>query len=164
MGMEEKKGFTLQMAVIDAVPVLLFGGSCLLIASVFKSLLFLIGACCCLIAGIGKVTWKILLAVKQKDIHLLSRQFRYLLPLGFLCMLLAVFINHKMIQMEVILHVVISVPTILFFTLGIAGSLLMGILAWKLEESIRANWQEQIINTIAQLCLFLGILSAVMFH
>ena len=69
--MEEKKsipeGFTLKLALVDAIPVVEFSVSMMAIASKFKSALFALGACCSTLAGCGKVLWKILLAVKKEE-------------------------------------------------------------------------------------------------
>ena len=55
--MEQKKyeGFTLGLALVDAVPVLLFGGSSILLGIIFKSALFVIGACLIFLGGFLKV-------------------------------------------------------------------------------------------------------------
>ena len=50
---EIPEGFTLGMALMDAMPVLLFVCSVILIASKFHSVLFLAGAVCSALAGCG---------------------------------------------------------------------------------------------------------------
>ena len=59
--------FTLSLALVDALPVLFFGGSMILTALLFKSRLFLIGALACFWAGAAKVLWKIIVVKKKKN-------------------------------------------------------------------------------------------------
>ena len=82
-------------------------------------------------------------------------QMRIVMPAGFLLILL----NLKTIKLSVILSAVTSMPSVIFFAVGIAGMVLMGIFAAKLDSSdIRSNWIEQITNTVAQAAIFVGIL------
>lgn len=159
MGEETKA--TIPMTLVDALPVLFFCGSCLLVSSVFPSRIFLLGACSCLVAGMGKVVWKLLLAVRKINIRILNRQFRYLLPIGFFAMVAAVLINQKQVDLRGMVKAMEAAPAGFFFIIGVIGFMLMGILAWRMEESVRANWIEQGVNTITQLSFFLGILFAV---
>lgn len=153
------ENFTLSLAVIDALPVLFFGGSIILIGLMFRKALFLIGAILCFWAGAAKVIWKIIVAVKKKNIWWMFMQMRIVMPVGFLLMLVSVLLNLKAIRMSVILSAVTSMPSVVFFAIGIAGMVLMGIFAAKLDSSdVRSNWTEQITNTVAQASIFVGIL------
>lgn len=153
------ENFTLSLAVIDALPVLFFGGSIILIGLMFRKALFLIGAILCFWAGAAKVIWKIIVAVKKKNIWWMFMQMRIVMPVGFLLMLVSVLLNLKAIRMSVILAAVTSMPSVVFFAIGIAGMVLMGIFAAKLDSSdVRSNWTEQITNTVAQASIFFGIL------
>ena len=49
------ENFTLSLAIVDALPVLFFGGSMILIGLLFGSPLFLIGAALCFWAGAAKL-------------------------------------------------------------------------------------------------------------
>lgn len=40
-----------------------------------------------------KASWKFVIALGHKDLHFLNRQMRYLMPIGFLLMLLALIQN-----------------------------------------------------------------------
>ena len=51
------ENFTLSLALVDALPVLFFGGSMILIGLLFGNPLFLIGATLCFWAGAAKVLW-----------------------------------------------------------------------------------------------------------
>ena len=162
--MEQKKvnsheGFTLSLALVDALPVLFFGISCILIGLLYKSPLFIIGACFAFLGGLGKVLWKIFLATSKKDILFLNKQFRYTMSLGFLLILLSLIVGFKTINFGNLWHCVISWPSVIFFLLGLSGMVTMGVLAKKLDSTqAKNNWIEQCVNAFAQLCIMLGIL------
>ena len=62
------EGFTLALALVDAIPVLSFGISMVIIASRFHSPVFMIGAGLSVLAGCCKVAWKLILGISKKDI------------------------------------------------------------------------------------------------
>lgn len=70
----EKEQFTLSLALVDALPVLFFGVAAAALGLKLHSALFFIGAVVCLLAGAGKVLWKLLLALKGKDVPFLGAQ------------------------------------------------------------------------------------------
>ena len=153
------KGFTLKLALVDAVPVAEFGVSMITIASKFRSVLFTAGACCSTLAGCGKVMWKILLAVKKKNVSWLNRQFRYLMSSGFVLMIISVIVNRKRIRIGNIVKRMLKFPAALFFGLGTAGMCAMGIMGAKLDKNrAEHNWIEQITNLISQGMIMIGIL------
>lgn len=153
------EGVSVSMALVDAIPVLFFAGSSIVISLLFKSPVFTIGAIFSTLAGLGKVIWKLLLAAKKKNIFLLNKQFRILMPLGFLLMLVSLVIEHNRISMTTIWANVSAFPSCIFFLLGVVGMILMCIFAKKLDSSdAKSNWIEQITNGIAQGCFFLALL------
>ena len=151
--------FTLSLALVDALPVLFFGGSMILIALLFKSRLFLLGALLCFWAGAAKVLWKIIVVKKKKNSWWLFLQMRIVMPLGFALMLLSVILNRKTIRFAAVFAAVSSLPSVIFFALGLVGMVLMGVFASRLDSSdLRSNWIEQLTNTAAQAAIFIGIL------
>ena len=56
------EGFTVALALVDAIPVLSFGISMVIIAGRFDSPLFMIGVALSVLAGCCKVCWKLILA------------------------------------------------------------------------------------------------------
>ena len=153
------ENFTLSLALVDAIPVLCFGGSMILIGLLFGRPLFLMGAALCFWAGAAKVLWKILVVTKKKNIWWLFLQMRIAMPLGFAMMLLAVILNRNAIDLSAALAAVISLPSVLFFAVGVIGMVMMGVFAAKLDSAdVRANWIEQLTNAIAQAAIFTGIL------
>ncbi|MCD7841596.1 MAG: alpha/beta hydrolase [Lachnospiraceae bacterium] len=145
------------MALVDALPVICFSISIALIASMYHSAVFLIGALLCIIAGLGKVLWKLILAAAHKNIQLLYRQFHYLMPGGFVLILLSLIISRP--SLSELWKNISSFPCNILFLLAIVGFAVMGILGAKLDSaSKRANWIEQLVNLAAQLCILLGVL------
>ena len=153
------ENFTLSLALVDALPVLFFGGSMILIGLPFGSPLFLIGAALCFWAGAAKVLWKIIVVTKKKNIWWMFLQMRIVMPLGFLLMILAVILNRNAINLSAVFAAVISLPSVLFFAVGVIGMVLMGVFAAKLDSAdVRSNWIEQLTNGVAQAAIFVGIL------
>lgn len=151
--------FTLSLALIDALPVLFFGGSIILIGLMFKNALFLIGALLCFWAGAAKVLWKIIVVTKKKNIWWLFMQMRIVMPFGFALMIIAVILSRSTINLSAVLAAAVSMPSVIFFAIGIIGMTLMGIFAAKLDSSsLRSNWIEQLTNAAAQASVFTGIL------
>lgn len=152
-------GFTLSLAAADALPVLFFGASIILIGLMFKNALFLIGAVLCFWAGAAKVVWKIIVAAKKKNIWWLFMQMRIVMPIGFVLMLLAVILSGNTIDLPTVFAAVVSMPSVIFFVIGMIGMTLMGVFAAKLDSSdVRSNWIEQLTNAAAQASVFTGIL------
>ena len=153
------EGFTLSLALVDALPVLFFGGSMILIGILFESALFLLGALLCLWAGAAKVIWKIIVVTRKKNVWWLFMQMRIVMPVGFALMLLSIIIGWSKIDGAAVLTAVVSFPSVIFFAVGILGMVLMGVFASKLDSSsVRSNWIEQLTNGLAQAAIFIGIL------
>ena len=156
------EGFTLGLALVDAIPVLSFGVSMVIIASRFNSPLFLIGAALSVIAGCCKVAWKLVLGIAKKDLRWLNKPFVPMQATGFLLMLVSFIIGFRKINWGGVLSAVTSLPSILFFLLWIG---LMGFMGWYRKHKFQnddahSNWTAQIINAVGQTCLLLGILFA----
>lgn len=154
---QEFEGFTLTMAILDLIPVLFFSIGAGILASRFNSLFFRIGIILVIVAGSLKALWKFVIALVHKDVHFLSHQMRYLMPLGFLLALISLLINQW--SMEAVIHHIMTFPSFLFLIIGILG---IFVLAWHGKNydvrDAKANWREQMINGIVQLCIMLCIL------
>ena len=154
----EKQEFTLTLAAVDALPVLFFGGAAAILGVKLRSALFIVGAALCLLAGAGKVVWKLLLALKGKDVALLGAQLRYVMPLGFLLMLFGGFFAEGE-TLRALLHAAVRLPSAAFFALTIVGLVAMIVCAKKFDRyDVRGNWIEQGINAAAQACAMIGAL------
>ena len=153
------EGFTLSLALTDAIPVLFFGASMVVVSFLFSSRLFLFGALLCLVAGAAKVLWKIIVVLRQKNIWLLFIQMRILMPIGMLIMIAAVILKKSAVDFSGILSSALSFPPVIFFGAGVLGMVLMTVFAFTLDSSsAKANFTEQLTNGIAQVCFFTGLL------
>ena len=156
------EGFTVGLALVDAIPVLSFGISMVIIASRFQSPLFMIGAALSVLAGCCKVAWKLVLGIAKKDLRWLNKRFASMMASGFLLLGVSVILNITKINWAGVGAAIVSVPSILFFIAWIG---LMGFMGWFRKhkfsnDDARSNWTAQIINAIGQTCLLLGILFA----
>lgn len=153
------EGFTLSLAFVDALPVIFFAGTMILISFIFKSAIFLIGALLCFYAGAAKVLWKIIVVLKRKNVWWLFMQMRIVMPIGFLLMIVALIVGREALDGAVVIQAITSLPQVVFFGLGILGMIMMMVFAFRLDSSdARSNWIEQITNGLAQLCIFIGTL------
>lgn len=155
-------GFTLGLALVDAIPVLSFGISMVIIASRFDSPLFMVGAALSVLAGCCKVAWKLVLGIAKKDLRWLNKPFVPMQAAGFLLMLISFILGFGKINWAGVGAALISFPSLLFF---IAWICLMGFMGWFRKnkfknDDAKSNWTAQIINAIGQTCLLLGILFA----
>ncbi len=153
------EGFTLGLAFVDCLPVVYFSISVCILSLRFHSLLFFVGAFLVIAAGALKCLWKFILAMRKKNIPFLFYQMRVVMPVGFVLILLSLFVDRKSLSLEAILAQITSFPSILFYLLGIAGMVCMTIFAKRLDsKNPRHNWIEQLTNAFAQLCFLIGIL------
>ena len=156
------EGFTLGLALVDAIPVLSFGISMVIIASRFDSPLFMIGASLSVLAGCCKVAWKMVLGLTKKDLRWLNKPFVPMQATGFMLMLISFIIGFRKINWIGVLSAVFAFPSIAFFLAWISLMFFMG---WFRKnkfknDDAKSNWTAQIINAIGQTCLLLGILFA----
>lgn len=152
------EGFSLKLAIWDMFPVLLFCGSTVFIASVFRSAIFAVGAGICIFSGVCKVLWKFLLAIRHKNVYWLSKQMRFFMPTGFLAMLLALFVDRRLIQWKLVWKF-LSVPYVYgLFLVGFAGMAAMLALSAKMDQKKAGNNKiEQSVNLVTQFILFLAV-------
>jgi hypothetical protein len=156
------EGFTLGLALVDAIPVLSFGISMVIIASRFDSPLFMIGAALSVLAGCCKVAWKMVLGLAKKDLRWLNKPFVPMQAAGFLLMFVSFIIGFGKINWPGVGAAILGLPSILFFIAWIG---LMGFMGWYRKNRFKnddahSNWTAQIVNAVGQTCLLLGILFA----
>ena len=156
------EGFTIWLALVDAIPVLSFGISMVIIAGRFDSPLFMIGAAFSVLAGCCKVAWKMVLGLTKRDLRWLNKPFVPMQATGFLLMLVSFILGFGKISWKAVGAAILGMPSLLFF-LGWIG--LMGFMGWYRKhkfvgDDAHSNWTAQIINAIGQTCLLLGILFA----
>lgn len=156
------EGFTLALALVDAIPVLSFGISMVIIASRFPSPLFMIGAILSVLGGCCKVAWKLVLGITKKDLRWLNKPFVPMMAGGFLLLIASLIIGFGKISWAAVGSAIVSFPSAAFFAVWLG---LMGFMGWfrknKFQnDDARSNWMAQIVNAVGQTCLLLGILLA----
>lgn len=149
--------FTVKMAIVDAFPVIFFGLATILLGLFLKSPLFVIGAVCCAFAGITKVLWKFIVAIKRKNIWWMFIQMRILMPIGFILMIVGVFLGRSYLTFEQIVQWFTSFPVNIFFGIGLLSMIVMTVLAFVLDNTNpKHNWIEQIVNGVGQFFILIG--------
>lgn len=152
------EGFTLSMALMDCVPVAFFCVSAGVLATRFDSTLFRVGVVLVVLAGVLKVSWKLVLALARRDVRFLNRQMRYLMPAGFVLALVSLVVDRAKWSPASVLAHVTAMPSLPLLVAGLAGMSLMGWFARHLDgRDAKANWREQAVNGISQLCIMLAI-------
>ena len=156
------EGFTIALALVDAIPVLSFGISAVIIASRFPSPLFMVGAILSVLGGCCKVAWKLVLGITKKDLRWLNKPFVPMMASGFLLLLVSVLLSLTKIDWVGVGAAVLRLPGVLFFAAWLG---LMGFMGWYRKhkfsnDDAKSNWTAQIVNAIGQTCLLLGILFA----
>lgn len=156
--MKDKGSFSVSLALVDALPVLFFGVAAVALGVKLRSALFFLGAVICLLAGVGKVLWKLLIALRGRDVALLGAQLRYLMPLGFVLMIVgAALADHAVVR--ALLRAAVRLPSAACFAVTVVGLVGMILCARKFDRrDVRGNWIEQGINAAAQLGTMLGVL------
>ena len=154
------EGFTIALALVDAIPVLSFGISMVIIASRFDSPLFMVGAVLAVLGGCCKVAWKLTLGIWKKDLRWLNKPFVPMQAAGFSLILISLALGFRKILWKQLLAAVTGFPSILFFLVWIG---MMGLMSWYRKnrfdhDNARSNWTAQLINCAAQGALLLGIL------
>ena len=151
-----KERFTLQLAAVDCIPVLLFSATAIVLAEKIGHPLFIIGAVLCVCAGLGKVIWKLILAMRERDIRVLGAQPRYVMPIGFLMMIVGASQSETTSQL---LRQTVKMPSILFFVAAGIGIILMFVCGKKFDrKDILGNWIEEIINCFVQALVLAGVI------
>lgn len=159
---EEYKSYTLGLALFDAVPVIVFLLSGIVIYTMFRSQVFLIGVLSAFAGGLSKVIWKLIIVTRKKDVTWLTKAFWILMSGGFGIMLLSVIIaaiaDPAGGTLAGLWHGLTMHPAWIFFLTGFAGMCLMGYLGAHMDASARSNWIEEAVNTLAQTAVLIGVI------
>ena len=155
------EGFSVPMALVDLIPVVFFSLSAVKAGSLFHSTLFMAGAVICLLSGVVKVGWKLIAAVSQRNIWPMFVRMRVLMPVGFLTMFAALIVDRAGLNGEAMLAKLSGFPACIFFLAGALGIILMLVFAFRMDSSDpKVNWMEQTVNSLAQICFFIGLMLA----
>lgn len=151
------QGFTLALALVDAVPVLAFCLATIAFGARLGSGLFLAGAALATLGGAGKVSWKLVIALVHKNIPLLSRQMRITMPVGFAIMIAGLVLAGPATAATA--AGLVRLPSLAFLIAWVLCMGAMGYLAGHRDQSsARDNWHEQLVNAAGQLCLLAAVL------
>lgn len=151
------EGFTLSLALVDALPVALFTLSAITLGSKLDSPAFVSGAVVTFAAGACKVLWKLILATNHRDVQALSRQMRYMMPVGFLLMIVGLMLRAS--ALPELVGGLLRLPSLPFLLLWLVCMVLMGYFAGHREQrNARNNWVEQGVNTLGQASLLVALL------
>lgn len=146
------------MALMDCLPVAFFCVGAGVLATRFDSAMFRVGVALVVLAGALKVSWKLVLALARRDVRFLNRQMRYLMPVGFALVLVSLAADRALWSPAAVLAHVTTMPSLVFLVAGLAGMFLMGWFARHLDgRDAKANWKEQAVNALSQLCIMLAI-------
>ena len=153
------EGFTLSLALVDALPVAFFAAATLVFAARLSSPLFVAGAVLATVGGAGKVAWKLLLALARKDVRWLALQMRATMPVGFVLMIASCVMESD--GFWTLATGLLSLPSLAFLAVTCACMVAMGWFAGHMDQQdARANWTEQLTNAVGQACLLIAVLLA----
>ena len=147
------EGFSLLLAIVDILPVIFFCLALMIFSyrTSFYSYYIILGGIVVLISGLIKVFWKIIAALKKKNVWWMFVQMRIIFPIGFSMIFFGMIQGYKNYS-----NYIYSASFInkLFFSLFILGMILMSVFAVSLDQmNPKSNWIEQITNSISMVCL-----------
>lgn len=153
--------FTLKLSLVDSLPVIFFGLTSIILGISINSFIFIIGAIITFLSGLLKVIWKMIVALKKRNIWVLFIQMRIFMPLGFLVMIIGFVLKCINNDMSIFFNSLLNPFSLVFLIIGLLGMVLMVIFSIKLDSSnLKSNWIEQICNAFSQLSFFIGFLLA----
>ena len=150
------EGFTLSLAIVDAIPVLLFAVAIIILGvkAAFSPLIML-GGFLVFLGGAIKVLWKVIVATKQKNVYWMYKQMGPVMGIGFLLLIIGCIVSRAALKAA---FAGIGVASIVLFALWFVCMCLMGVFASKLDSSDpKSNWIEQCTNGVCELCLCLAL-------
>ena len=157
--MAGKEGFTLSLALVDALPVVFFAAAMISFGARLNSGLFIAGAVLAVCGGAGKVTWKLMLALARKDVPWLAKQMRVTMPIGFVLIIAGCVASGQ--AFLALSAGFAEPPSSVLMTVFFLCMLAMAWFAGHMDQSdARANWVEQLTNAAGQACLLAAVLLA----
>lgn len=152
------EGFSIQMALVDLLPVLFYGIANILLGYILRDPLFITGGAICTISGTIKVIWKMIVAVKHRNVWPMFLQMRIFMPLGFVLIIISIIMNRG--AFAEFFGNIINYPVCLGLLIAwVIGMIAMTVCAIKLDNAdVKSNWIEQSINAVAQLMLLICVI------
>ena len=156
---EVPEGFTVALALVDAVPVVLFGVAVVMLGVKIGNPVFVLGAVLACMGGAGKVAWKFVMALAGKNVGWLARQMRFTMPLGFVLMIAGLVLAGG--DALAVLGALTGMPSVLLLVVWLVCMCAMGYFAGHRDQSsARDNWVEQLVNAAGQAALLAAVLLA----
>ncbi len=156
---EVPEGFTVGLALVDAVPVVLFGVAVVMLGVKIGNPVFVLGAVLACMGGVGKVAWKFVMALAGKNVGWLARQMRFTMPLGFVLMIAGLVLAGG--DALAVLGALTGMPSVLLLVVWLVCMCAMGYFAGHRDQlSARDNWIEQLVNAAGQAALLAVVLLA----
>lgn len=153
------EGFSVNLALVDFLPVLFFGGTSILLGLILKNTVVVIAAAVTFLSGFIKVLWKIIVATEKKNVWWMFLQMRIIMPLSMIALIAGIAFSIISGKSGDLGGRLFLMPQSVLFIMGILGMCLMGIFASRLDSADpKSNWIEQITNSLAQGCIFAGML------
>lgn len=142
----EKNRYSLLLAIMDFLPVLLFGISWIRIIQRGGGLLAAIGMAMIFFGGLSKAIWKMYVVQTGKEYGTLQKLFRILMPAGGTLALVAAI----RWCCSAPWHLIISRSVWILLAGFVLGMFLMGIWGRTLDDSRKSTWIKELTNLIAQ--------------
>ena len=112
------EGFTLSLAIVDAIPVLLFAAAIVILGIKANfSPLIMLGGFIIFLAGAIKVLWKVIVATKQKNVFWMYKQMGPAMGVGFLLLIIGCIVSRAALKAA---FAGIGVVSIVFFVLWLS--------------------------------------------
>ena len=93
------EGFTLSLAIVDAIPVLLFAVAIIILGiKADFSPLIMLGGFLCFLGGAIKVLWKVIVATKQKNVFWMYKQMGPVMGIGFLLLIIGCIVSRAALK------------------------------------------------------------------
>ena len=147
--------------MFDAIPVICFSISAIIVAINFKNIIFIAGAIICAVAGCFKVGWKIAIAKTKKDIKIINNLSRIFMPAGFILVIIGLVLAIKSGKYISFFKNLVAMPSLLFVITTCVLMVMMCIFAFALDSSkAKSNWIEQSTNAFAQISFLIAIILA----
>ncbi|WP_029230774.1 hypothetical protein [Butyrivibrio sp. VCB2006] len=143
--------FTLELALFDMVPVILFGVASLILWNSVGGVVLFLGAVICFVSGMLKVLWKIIVVLKKKNVWPLFLQMRIGMPIGFAFLIIGLIIAGVKGNLSAFAAGLLHPLPMIFLVLTVIAMTGMIYCGRKLNSAdVKANWIEQICNTVGQ--------------
>ena len=153
------EGFTLSLALVDAVPVALFCASAVTFGRSLGSPAFVAGAVVAFLGGAGKVCWKLVIALARRNVSWLNRQMHIVMPVGFALMLAGIVMQREAAM--VALDRLGQMPSLALVAVWLGCMCAMGFFAGHRDQGdARSNWIEQCVNACGQAALLAALVLA----